>query len=243
MTPQTKRFTGEAVILILYLIYDVVEVWPQHHFLSVLSFVVGVSAIFFMEFPTGPWIKSTCVLAIFGFLIYIFAPPSIEPTITHESAAQRAWLALTPRLPKEIKNDASFTIDLVIDNSGKEPATGVNHRGISMMIDMPASLDYAPDLRSQQFAEIIAKQCEMAVPLEGPATIHPGQKPAISIRWDDPNSIPDLINNKKILVMYGCMGYTTAGSQHYTTYCLYLTRNKKTGEWQIFNAPIGNKAT
>jgi hypothetical protein len=158
-----------------------------------------------------------------------------------EVRSQRAWISVVPRLANEIKIGAPITIELIADNVGKEPATGVSHHGMAMMFDMPEQIGYAPEIWSPQFGEIIRLECDLAVPQKGKTTIFPGQKPVLQSRWDNPNDIEALIAGKKILVNFGCLGYFVGDEAHYTWYCFFLVRDSR-GNWQLGSAPIGNDA-
>lgn len=166
------------------------------------------------------------------------APP--EVAIAARDTSQRAWLSIQPKLAATIRPDAAIEIELVTENVGKEPATGVSNSSLMMMFDMPEQIDYAPDLWSEGFAEVIKLQCELATPAQGRPTIFPGNKPVIPLRWEKIEDIPALIEGTKILLMWGCAGYFAGGGQTgYTTYCFYLMRDK-TGKWRLGSAPIGN---
>jgi hypothetical protein len=79
--------------------------------------------------------------------------------------------------------------------------------------------------------------------MKGRATIFPGSRISIPIRWDDKQVIQALTDRRKILVMYGCIGYITMGENHFTPYCLYMTADKDLSNvWRFGTAPIGNDA-
>lgn len=162
--------------------------------------------------------------------------------IAAQSAMQRAWLSVSPQIASEIRKGKPINISLVTENVGHEPATGVSHHGIAMVFDMPKQISYAPEIWSPAFAEIIKLECDLAQPVKGRATIFPGNKPIVESRWDNKQDISDLVDGKKILVTYGCIGYFTKGNEpHYTWYCFFLKRDQ--GKWQLGSAPIGNDAT
>jgi hypothetical protein len=138
---------------------------------------------------------------------------------TAQAAIQRAWISVSPRIAGEIAKGKPIRIELVTENVGREPATGVSHHGVAMLFDKPAQID----------------------PIKGRTTIFPGNKPVIEARWDKPQDIADLMDGKKILVTYGCVGYFTKDDvPHYTWYCFFLMRER--GQWQLGSAPIGNDA-
>jgi hypothetical protein len=110
-----------------------------------------------------------------------------------------------------------------------------------MPFDMPEQIGYAPEIWSPEFAEVIRRQCDLAVPVQGRTTIFPGQKPILETRWDNAEATNGLLDGKKIIVTYGCIGYFAAGEPHYTWYCFYLMRNGHSG-WQLGSSPIGNDA-
>lgn len=163
--------------------------------------------------------------------------------VTAQAKSQRAWLTVLPRLTHQIRKGSPISIELVTENVGKEPAIGVNHHSVSMMFDMPEQLDYAPEIWSPQFAEVIRQGCTLAVPANGRATIFPGSKPITPVQWDNVRDIQELVDGKKILVTYGCIGYITANERHFTSYCFFLAADQKSPNiWHFGSAPIGNDA-
>jgi hypothetical protein len=156
-----------------------------------------------------------------------------------QTNSQRAWLSVSPYLRGDIKEGSPIEIDLVTENVGKEPATGVSTHSIVMMFDTPEQVNYAPEIWSPAFAQVIRLECDLAAPQKGRATTFAGSKPVIQTSWDQIQGITSLMAGKKILVIYGCVGYFTLGEPHYTWYCFYLTRDKR-GQWSFGSAPIGN---
>ena len=159
-----------------------------------------------------------------------------------EARSQRAWISVVPRVTGEVKNGVPITIELITENVGKEPGTGVSHHGMTMMFDMPEQIGYAPDIWSSQFAEVIRLECDLAAPIKGRTTIFSGQKPILLSHWEKLDDIDLLIARKKILVTFGCLGYFVGDEPHYTRYCFFLMRDNR-GYWQLGSAPIGNDAT
>ncbi len=161
--------------------------------------------------------------------------------IAAQAAIQRAWLSVSPQIGSKIEKDKPINISLITENVGHEPATGVSHHGIAMMFDTPDQIAYAPEIWSPDFQQVIRLACDLAHPVKGRATIFPGNKPIVEARWDNRQDISDLVDGKKILVTYGCVGYFTKGDEpHYTWYCFFLKRDQ--GKWQLGSAPIGNDA-
>jgi hypothetical protein len=175
-------------------------------------------------------------------------PASLSPeaaaqriVIAAQATIQRAWLSVTPQIAGQIEKDKSINLSLITENVGHEPATGVSHHGVTMMFDMPDQIGYAPELWSPDFQQVIKLECDLAYPVKGRATIFPGNKPVIPGHWDSKPEVADLVDGRKILVTYGCVGYFTKGDEpHYTWYCFFLKRDQ--GQWQIGSAPIGNDA-
>ena len=159
---------------------------------------------------------------------------------TAQAKSQRAWLSVTPQLAKPVTMGEPIEIDLIFENVGKEPATGVSHSGASMMFDAPEQIGYAPGLWTAEFAQVIRLMSDLAVPIPGRPTIFPGNKPTIKARWDKLDDIGPLFAGKKILVIYGATGYITVNEPHYTWHCFYLIRDR--GAWRLGSAPIGNNA-
>jgi hypothetical protein len=158
-----------------------------------------------------------------------------------QSAIQRAWLSISPQIVGEIREGKPITLNLVTENVGREPATGVSHHGVTMMFDMPAQISYAPEIWSPDFAQVIKLECDLAHPMKGKTTIFPNNKPIIEARWDNAQDVSDLVERKKLLVTYGCLGYFTKDEPHYTWYCFFLMREQQ-GQWRLGSAPIGNDA-
>jgi hypothetical protein len=161
--------------------------------------------------------------------------------VAAQAAIQRAWLSVNPQISGEIAKGRPIKINLVTENVGHEPATGVSHHGITIMFDMPAQISYAPEIWSPDFQQAIKLECDLAHPVKGRATIFAGNKPTVEARWDRAQDISDLVDGKKILVTYGCVGYFTKSDEpHYTWYCFFLMRER--GQWRLGSAPIGNDA-
>jgi hypothetical protein len=175
-------------------------------------------------------------------------PVSLSPeaaaqriVIAAQAAIQRAWLSVSPQITSEIGKDKPINISLVAENVGHEAATGVSHHGVTMMFGMPEQIGYAPEIWSPDFQQIIKLECNLAHPVKGRTTIFPGNKPMLEARWDNKQDISDLVDGKKILVTFGCVGYFTKGDEpHYTWYCFFLMRDR--GQWHLGSAPIGNDA-
>ena len=216
---------------------------------------IGISAWFADHKITGLWfgfVGCVCILLLATLQIQNslqetepVSPETIAQRIlaAAQAASQRAWLTIVPHLTSQIRAGSAIDIELITENVGKEPAIGVSHHGVAMMFEMPEQIGYAPEIWSSSLAEIIKLECGLAVPVRGHVTIFPGNKPTIPARWDNLQDVQALIDSKKILVLYGCVGYLTSGQDHYTTYCLFLMRDKKSGAWHFGSAPIGNDAT
>jgi len=207
-----------------------------------------VTAIWF-GFAGGICLLLLLALQIQQYVVEADAPESLSREAAAErivaiaqARAQRAWLSARPQLIGKIEIGMPVDIELVIENVGKEPATGVNHHGVTMMFDMPAQIGYAPEIWSSQFVQVIRLESDLAVPTKGRMSIFPGQKPTLQVRWDNPKDIEALIAATKILVIYGCLGYFTGDEPHFTWYCFFLMRDKR-GGWSLGSAPIGNDAT
>jgi hypothetical protein len=201
-------------------------------------------------------IKLTGALALAAFFQWgvmlwqaILARQQISLSRQEFVASRRAWMAVPePRLDGVIAEGHRIVIEMLIYNRGNTPATGVNHYGIAMMPEIPENISYAPDLWSPGFAEIVRLSRDLAVPVKGRATVFPGQYISVPLRFPAGNFLPgaevkDLVEGKKFLVMYGCVGYFTLDAAHYTPYCLYLIRDDALpGKYRFGVAPIGNEA-
>ena len=140
-----------------------------------------------------------------------------------------------------IKVGSPINIELVSQNVGRDPAIGVSHHGVTMVFDMPEQIAYAPEMWTPVFEQVIRMECSLAVPVKGRGTVFPGMKITTPIRWDNQKDIQGLIERKKILVTYGCIGYITMGEEHFTTYCFFLSADKNISNvWRFGSAPIGN---
>jgi hypothetical protein len=156
-------------------------------------------------------------------------------------ASQRAWLSIGPQVVGAIKAGSPVNIELVVQNVGKDPAIGVSQRGTAMPFEMPEQISYAPEIWSADFEQIIRLECDLAVPIKGRATIFPGAKITVPVKWTNQEVVQGLIDRRKILVLYGCIGYITMGENHFTPYCFYLSADID-GNWKIGSAPVGNDA-
>jgi hypothetical protein len=206
----------------------------------------------------GELITALGTLAIAAFTLTLWLTSKEQGRLTQASiklardefvASHRAWMATPePRLDGVISADRKIIVELIIFNKGSHPAIGVNHHGMVMMVDRPENISYAPELWSSQFAGVIRLEKDLAQPVKGHVTIFPEQYHSVPVRFPPGNFLPDadvlgLIQGKKILVMYGCIGYLTLDEPHYTPYCLYLTRDDSLpNKYRFGTAPIGNEA-
>ena len=84
MGTENKRRIGEAVVLILFFIFDGYEFWPTSHLIALSAAILGTSAVFFAEMPIRAWIISSAGLVFVAAVIYFTASPILpEETETH----------------------------------------------------------------------------------------------------------------------------------------------------------------
>ena len=81
---------------------------------------------------------------------------------TAQAAIQRAWISVSPRIAGEIAKGKPIRIELVTENVGREPATGVSHHGVAMLFDKPAQIGYAPEIWSREFEQLTRLECDLA---------------------------------------------------------------------------------
>ncbi len=77
MNRDVRRLLGEFVLLGLFVVFDVIEVWPTNHILALLGGVTGVSALAFMELSTSLWVACSAAAVLGAFAIFVYAPAPI----------------------------------------------------------------------------------------------------------------------------------------------------------------------
>jgi hypothetical protein len=81
--PSVGKRIGEFLILSIYLVIDVEEVWPKSHFFALLAAAGGVLALLLLDGGISKK-RSAIIMAIavvVSAAIYLIAPPASAPTV------------------------------------------------------------------------------------------------------------------------------------------------------------------
>ncbi len=77
--PSIGKRVGEFLILGLYLVVDIEEIWPKSHFWALIAALVGVLALLLLDggFSKIGIIYAGLVTTVVCVVIYFVVPPSV----------------------------------------------------------------------------------------------------------------------------------------------------------------------
>jgi len=166
--------------------------------------------------------------------------------------ANRAWLA--PRriiLDGELSSKEYIPLQIEFRNVGRAPALGVVESMVANIIDAPRpmspgvwnayDLKYPENITCNGLSPAVGHRALFPIPDKDAKTVMRAIFP------QDKNAVPDIINEKRILVVTGCFAYLTFQTTRQSAFCFYMRRDPdhltdpKKRAFAL--CPIGNGAT
>lgn len=84
---KIRKRIGEALILLIYLLFDFRDEWPKSHALALIAGVIGICAIALMEMTWRRWSIFAIAATVIAAIVFAAAPAEVP-----EETAYHGWL-------------------------------------------------------------------------------------------------------------------------------------------------------